>query len=834
MSTIALIWKKIRPHVLVCLFFLAVSLVFFAPKFQGMQLRQGDIEKYVGMSQEVREYYEKEGVGSSWTGSMFSGMPTYTISTQGGPVNLLNYLEIPVKAIGEGDSGIVFFSLISFYILMLILGANIPVAMLGALAFSFSSYSIVILQAGHVTKAWVMAYMPLVLAGFVLILRQKFLVGGVVFAAALALQIKNYHIQVSYYLALFCCIVYLGYVIQHIRSKNWKPVYLSLGTLVVAVVVAVMCNLGTLYSNLELAKESIRGKSELSHHVDGKSDNKSSGLDKDYAFAWSYGVGETFTMLIPNFYGGESGGVLDRNSNLGQVLQSQGQQVPEKFQTYTYWGDKPFTSGPVYFGAIICMLFVLALFIIKHPLKWWIAGACVFFIFLSWGRNFDSFNTFLFHYLPLYNKFRTVEMALVIPQLIFCLLAAWGLIELFHQKKDKKHLLKSLYYAVGITGGLCLFFALFAPLSFHSLYDAQYRLPDWYMNALAADRESLLRADAFRSLIFILLGGGCLYLFINAAKPSRYLPYVLVALVLIDLWGVDKRYLNDSHFVKPHVANQTFGPTTADRAILQDRDLSYRVLTLSDPFNNSYVSYYHKSIGGYNAAKLRRYQDLIEMKLEPEIALIKKQISAMSSLSEAENIFKATPVLNMLNMRYLILDPSYAPLKNPYAYGNAWFVPKVEIVENADEEMSGLQKTDPLQVALVDKRFESQISQRQWKTDSLAEIKLVAYKPDRLEYTYRSSEPGVIVFSEVYYPHGWKATIDGQKAEHFRTNWILRGMEVPAGEHTISFRFEPGGYLAGRWTATICSGLLIFALLFILFRYGRRELKNLKEERSGI
>lgn len=829
MNTTALIWEKIRPHVLVCLFFLAISLIYFAPRFQGMDLRQGDIEKYFGMSQEVREYYEKEGVGSSWTGSMFSGMPTYTISTQGGPVNMLNYLETPVKAIGVGDAGIVFLSLLTFYVLMLILGASIPVAILGAVAFAFSSYSIIIIQAGHVTKAWVMAYMPLVLSGFVLVLRQKLLLGGVIFAAALALQIKNNHPQITYYLTLFCCIVFIGYVIQQIRQKQWKPAYRSFATLFAGVVIAVLCNLGPLYANFELTKESIRGKSELTHNIDGKAETKSSGLDKDYAFAWSYDLEETFTLLIPNFYGGESGGYLDNSSNLAVELRNRGHQVPEKLQTYTYWGDQPFTSGPVYFGAIVCMLFVFALFIIKPPLKWWIAGATLFFIFLSWGRNFDTFNTFFFHYLPFYNKFRTVSMALVIPQLTFALLAAWGLVEMFRQKNNKAYLLKSLYYAVGITGGLCLFFALFAPLNFRSVLDVQYQLPDWYLNALVEDRAGLLRADAFRSLIFVLLGGGCLYLFINASKPSRYLPYILVALVLIDLWGVDKRYLNESHFIKKSAAKQVFTPTMADRAILQDRDESYRVLTLADPFNNTSVSYYHKSIGGYNAAKLRRYQDLIEQKLEPEILLLRRELSKVTSQAEAEAVFKGTSALNMLNLRYLILDPSHAPLKNPYAFGNAWFVPTVEIVDDADEEMRKLQSVNPHQVALVDKRFESLISQRQWKTDSLAEIELITYKPDRLEYKYRSSEPGVIVFSEVYYPHGWKVEIDGKKAEHFRTNWILRGMEVPAGEHTISFRFEPDAYLAGRWTATACSGLLVLVLLGIIFRYGRRGLKKLKE-----
>ena len=827
MNTISLILGKIRPHLLVALFFLILSLAFFAPKFQGMQIRQGDIEKYIGMSQEVREYYQSEGVGSSWTGSMFSGMPTYTISNQGGPVNFLDYLEKPIKALGTGDAGVLFFSLISFYILMLVMGAKIPIAMLGAVAFAFSSYSIIILQAGHITKAWVMAYMPLVFSGFILILRQKFLLGGVVFALTLALHIKNYHIQISYYMALFCAILYVGYLVRLLYKKSWRPVYMSLITLIVATAFAILCNLGQLYSNLELSKESIRGKSELTQQVDGKEMNKSSGLDKDYAFAWSYGVEETFTLLIPNFYGGETGGMLARDSHLGQQLQRMGQSIPEKFQSYTYWGNQPFTSGPVYFGAIVCMLFVFSLFVIKHPIKWWMVGASVFFIFLSWGKNFDSFNTFLFHYLPLYNKFRTVSMALVIPQLSFCLLAGWGLIELFRQKENKRNLLRALYYAVGLSGGLCLYFALFTPLNFHSVNDVQYQLPDWYMSALVQDRAALLRTDAFRSLLFILLGGGCLYLYLKQVKPSRYLPYVLMGLVLIDLWGVDKRYLNESHFVRKSIANQNFTMTPADQAILQDKDLSYRVLTLSDPFNNSYVSYYHKSIGGYNAAKLRRYQDLIEMKLQPEIMALGKNLAKVTTQEEAMEIFKSTPVLNMLNMRYLIMDPSYAPLKNPYAFGNAWFVPMVKMVENADQEMLELQTIDPYKIALVDKRFVSMIHQQQWEQDSLAEIQLVAYKPDRVEYKYHSTKPGVVIFSEVYYPHGWKALIDGKPTDHFRTNWILRGMEVPAGEHTISFYFEPDGYLIGRWVATGCSALLILSVLFVLFRYGQKKRESL-------
>lgn len=824
MNTVSIIWTRIRSHVFVCLFFLAISLIYFAPKFQGMQLQQGDIEKYIEASQEARAYYEKEGVGTSWTGSMFSGMPTYVITTQGGPVNLLNYLEKPFKDLGGSDCGVVFFSLISCYILMLLLGANIPVAILGAIAFSFSSYSLIILQAGHITKAWAMAYMPLVLSGFVLVLRQKYLLGGFVFALALALQVKNNHPQITYYLALFCCIVYLGYAVNQVRSKSWRLLGLSLATLTGGVLVALLCNMGPLYANYELSKESIRGRSELTHQVDGKAD-KSNGLDKDYAFAWSYGIGETFTFLIPDFYGGASGGVLDNDSHVAKELYKQGYQVPMPLQSYTYWGDQPFTAGPVYFGAIVCMLFVFGLFVIRHPLKWWLIGGMVVFIFLSWGRNFDSFNTLLFHYLPFYNKFRTVSMALVIPQLLFAVVAVWGLITLLERKNEKQQLLKALYYAVGITGGLCLFFAFFAPLDFRSPLDFQYGMPDWYMDALAEDRAALLRSDAYRSLLFILSGGGCLYLYIKNDKPSRYLPYILSFLVLIDLWGVDKRYLNNSHFVKSKVAKETRVPAVADQMILQDKDASYRVLSLQDPFNNSGPSYFHKSIGGYSAAKLRRYQDLIEMKLAPEIESLKRQLAQVSSPEEAEVAFKAIPALNMLNMRYLIIDPNHAPLRNPHAYGNAWFVSSVKIVDNADEEMVALQTNNLREVALVDKRFESLLSREKLQLDSMATVELMSYKPDRVEYKYKSSQPGVMLFSEVYYPHGWKALIDGQPAEHFRANWILRGMEVPAGEHTISFYFHPDVYITGRWMGTICSGLLLLALIIILFRYGQKVTK---------
>lgn len=810
------LWETIKPHVLVILFFLGLSVAYFSPLLKNQEIRQGDVEKFIGMSQELRNYYNEEGGSSAWTGAMFSGMPAYTIGIYGGVANALDYIEKPFKALGGKDIGVVFVSMLTCYILLLILGANCPVAAMGAIAFAFSSYSIIILEAGHITKAWAMAYIPLIVSGFVLVLRKMYLSGGALFAFALALQVKNNHVQITYYLALFCLIIYIGYAVQSLKNKCWKNIVMSFSTLLVAVIIAVLCNLSGLYSNYESAEQSIRGKSELSHSVDGKMD-KSDGLDKDYAFAWSYGIGETFTILIPDFYGGSSGGFVGKDSQLAKEMGARGYQVPEKIQTYTYWGDQPFTSGPVYFGAIICFLFVISLFVVRNPLKWWIAGAIMFFILLSWGRNFDDFNTFLFHNLPFYNKFRTVSMALVIPQFAFAVLAAWGMIVIVREKIEWKEVRKPFRISLAITGGICLLFGLFLPFDFSSVADQRYGMPDWYLNALRADRESLMRMDAFRSLAFILIAAGCLYLYVKNKYSGtfKYAPWILTLLVLVDLWGVDKRYLNKEDFVPANSTRQIYQPSAADKIILNDPDLSYRVLSLNDPFNDSHTSYLHKSIGGYSAAKLRRYQELIDLKIMPEMQLIVNALKG-GKVDEVQNVFKSTPVLNMLNMRYLIVDPAQYPVLNRHAFGNAWFVKDVKIVPDADAEMSALGNIDPYSTAVVDQRFADMVTEQSYDKDSLSSIRLIQYKPDRLRYEYESSEPGVIVFSEVYYPHGWKAFIDDKPVPHFRTNWILRGMKVPEGNHKIEFRFEPDEYNVSRWVAIISSLLLIVILAGLL------------------
>lgn len=824
--------KQLLKHVGAFVFFVVVTFVYFSPKLDGRVIQQGDIQKWEGMAQELKEYYEEEDGTSVWTGSMFSGMPTYTVAVY---TDMMMGTSVPDKVfniMGSGDCGPVVLSMFAMYVLLLICGAPLPLAILGAVGFAFSSYSFIIIQAGHVTKAWAMAYMPLVVAGMVLVFRKKWIPGFLLFSISLSLELFHNHIQITYYLAILCLALFMGYLQNVYKEK--RTMLISLGTLSLAVLLAVLVNSARLYSDYELGQTSIRGKSELTAAVDGK-DDKSSGLDQDYAFAWSYGLSETMTVLIPNFNGGASGGEVDaKSSHLAKAMKERGISVPKKLQTYTYWGDQPFTSGPVYFGAIICFLFVLSLFVVESSYKWWIVGATALFFVLSWGRNFPLLNDLFFHYLPMYNKFRTPSMALVIPQFTFVLLGCMALLRILWGYYDLEKMRKHFFWSVGITGGLCLVFAL-APgvfLDFSSVNDAGAGLPDWYMQALVADREELLVSDAWRSFFLIALAGALVYYMIRQRqlKKSMGAAFLIALLTLVDLWAVDRRYLDDDDFVVKSRKN-SFVKTEADRAILKDKDPSYRVLTLNNPFNDTNVSYYHKSIGGYNAAKLRRYQELIDMGISPEMSKIISSLRNVSSPKEAEAIFANTPVLNMLNMRYLIYNEKAEPIFNPSAYGNAWFVDEVRMVANADEEMSSLLSSDPKRTALVDLRFKDMVSARSAMADSAATVELLSYKPNELKYSTKSQKEGVLLFSEVYYQPGWQAYLDGKPVDHFRANWILRGMVVPAGDHEVRFEFYPETYWLLRWVGWGVSWLLLIVAAYFVFRYffGKRG-----EERSGM
>lgn len=815
------ILKKLLPHACAIVCFFVITMVYFSPLLEGKILPQGDTRQFAGMSHELSDYYEKEGVASVWTGSMFSGMPAYQIGVWGSNPNLLDYIEAPFKALGSSTAGAVFAGMIMAYILFSVMGFGVIPSCIGAIAYSFSSYNIIILEAGHVTKAWSIAYMPLIVASLLVMFRKKYILGGLLMAIGLALQVKNNHLQITYYTGILCLIIYAGYIINTLKQKDFKALGKTTGILAFAVTIAVLCNLSNFYSNYEMAQESIRGTSELSQPT--TSEKQSSGLDKEYAFAWSYGKAETLSLLIPNIHGGESGGSLDKNSNLykqflANGIQTNGKDIP---QVATYWGDQPFTSGPVYFGAIVCFLFVLGMIIIRSNIKWILLFSTVFFIFLSWGSNFEAFNDFFFYHFPFYNKFRAVSTALVIPALTMLIVAVWGISEFISKKTDEKKLLKALYISAGVTGGLCLFFWLLPDFFFNfvSETDTQWKaqVPEWYYNALLLDRKALLSADALRSLIFILLAGGVLWgsLKIKSIKPSQsnLIVGAIFILVLADLWNIDRRYLNDDKYqTKQTYTSQLFPQSVADKAILQDKSPSYRVLNLNNPFNESGTSYYHKSIGGYHAAKLKRYQELIDYRITSEMGTIINSFQSQN-LDSIIGSFKNLTALNMLNAKYIIYNPEQPPLENPYALGNAWFASNFWIVETADNEIAALNSINPRHDAVINKKYENELSGFTIQPDSTAVISMTTYKPDVITYKSNSNSEQLAVFSEVYYANGWEAYIDGKPAPHFLANWTLRAMRIPAGEHEIEFKFVPHTYYATRTVSRISSGLLILMLV---------------------
>ncbi len=821
--------KEVKRHILALAVFLLLSVVYFAPMvFNGKVLQQSDLASVKGMTQELDRYYsdkqEIENGVAAWTGSMFSGMPTYNIKVYGTPENYLRYVEAPVKQLGYFGPAIILAALISFYFLMCVMKIQFWLALAGAVAYAFASYNVIIIDVGHITKAYAIAYMPLTIAGMCLLFRQKLLAGGIFFTLGVALSLGSNHIQITYYLALFCLILYIGYVFREAAQRKYKELLRVTGILAAGVILAVIPMLGTLYVNLEMSGESMRGQTELTQVTTGNTGKISSGLDMDYAFRWSYGKGETFTLMIPDFNGGASGGTLGENSRLYQELEARGAQLGKEVQTYTYWGDQPFTAGPVYFGALVCFFFVLGMFVIRNPLKWWLLAASAFFLILSWGKNFSCINDFLFHYLPLYNKFRVPSMALVIPGLIFPWVGIWGLQVIFAGQTDKTCFRKQLYAAFALTGGLCLLFALVPGLagSFVSPMDGLQQLPDWYHRALVEDRIDLLRADAFRSFGFILAAALLINGYRLSKTPAKVIPYAvagIMLLTLIDMWGVDKRYLDDEKFVSPRSENN-YALMPVDKEILKDRDLSYRVLNLNDPFNESRTSYFHKSIGGYSPAKLRRYQELIDHRITGEMGFIINKLKRQNSLEEIRAGFSMTPTLNMLNARYIIYHPAQPPLVNPYAYGNAWFVKNWTIVPDADAEIAALDTLQPLETAVIDQRFAKEVEDWRIVPDSTATIELVSYEPVKLVYRTQAEGDQLAVFSEIYYPHGWQAFIDGQPVSCFRADWILRALKIPAGEHTIEFRFVPQDYINFANIASVGSLVLLLLLVAAMVWWG--------------
>jgi len=807
--------EKVLPHLIAVFLFWVCTAIYFKPAvFEGKSLKQGDAVTWTGNAQEIAEHRKKYGEEPLWTNSMFSGMPAYTISViYNGEI--LEYLEDSSRWLLPYPVSIIFVSLICFYIFGLSLRMSPVAAAFGAVAFTFFSFNIVSIEAGHNSKVRAMTLAPLVLAGMAYAFQRKWLWALTLMALGTAMQIRAGHYQITYYLAFLAGFYGLSELIHAFGKKDLKNFGIAVAVLAAGGGLGVATNAGRLMTLMEYSPYSMRGKPELT--IKDANKPKDGGLDKDYVFSWSNSKMETFTLLIPHFFGGSSSEAFPKKSEVAKYFEG-GEQGQFPF----YWGDQPFTSGPVYAGAIVCFLFILGLFILESRLKWWLMAATVFSIMLSWGRNFEELNYFLFDNLPGYNKFRAVTMAIFIAQLAMATLASLSLARLFEFQNIPDGL-KKLGWASGFAGGLCLIFFLMPDLAgeFSSPNDAQIGggkpLPGEFIQALASDRMDMLSSDAIRSFSFILMAAVLVFLVMKSILKPLYATVGIALLGITDLWSVDKRYLNKDNFEKVFWTDQ-FQPTAADQFILSQKGMNNRVLNLNNPFNESKTSYYHKSIGGYSPVKIRRYQDLIENDLTAEIQDVGNTLrSGAASL----DFLRRERILNMLNTRYLkYSDEANGVLVNPFALGNAWFVQNVQTVNSPDEEMAATRSFDPATTAIVDKQ-KFQVSGTQFSNGGSAT--LTEARGNLLKYSVENSANGLLVFSEIFYAEGWKATIDGKESPVIRANYVLRAMEVPAGKHEIVFRFEPESFTNGNRISLFSSIAVLGLLGFTAFMSFRKK-----------
>lgn len=793
--------NKVTPYLSAVILFILIALAFANPVLQNRVLKPSDIRMWEAGAKEILDYREETGKEALWTNGMFSGMPAYQISLKY-PGNLVSAVHKIINLYLPRPANILLVSMLGFYILLLAFRVNPWLAMAGAIAYAFSTYFIILLYAGHFTKAQALGYMPGIIAGIYLAFRRKYLLGGVITGLFLGMQLIVNHFQVTYYTLVIILLLGIFELVDVIKTREWVPFLKSIGILVVAVLLALGSRASNILCTLEYAPYSIRGKSELT----ANQENQTSGLDRDYAYAWSYGIDETLTLIVPNIKGGSSHGELNESSATYEFFRGiQGDQYARRVVKGLplYWGNQTFTHGPVYVGAVILFLFVFAIVVLKGKIKWWLVTATVLSILLSWGGNFRLLSDLFMDYFPMYNKFRVPSMMLIIAEFSIPLLGILAIQQLLVEGIPKKEFMKGLKVALGSLGGLTLLLVLFAgAFSYTGPSDEGYiaQGATEFVDALREDRFMLLRKDAFRSLVFILLSALLLYGFhIKKIKLNQFI-LALVALVLIDLWPVTKRYLNKDDFEPKRQAEVAFQPTQADQMILQDPDPHFRVYDLtSDPFRSARASYFHKSIGGYHGAKLRRYQELFEYQMS------KNNMS----------------VINMLNAKYLIVNTNEnqpAARLNPETLGNAWYVSRIKIVADADEEINSLDALDPLHEAVVDQRFGYLLEDFDMDFDITGNITLTEYKPNYLSYSSQARSPQLAIFSEIYYEKGWKAFIDGEPVPHFRVNYVLRAMTIPAGNHTIEFRFEPKRYFTGNKIAFAASLILILTAVGVFGR----------------
>ena len=834
--------KKLLPDLIAILAFVLLSFAYFFPAdIENRILFQHDTAAGAGAGQEVKEYYEQTGERSRWTNSLFGGMPMYQIAPSYDSTKSLQWVQKAYQLFMPDYVCLPFMLKIGFYILLRGFGIPVWLAGLGGIMWAFSSYFFILISAGHIWKFITLAYVPPTIAGIVLAYRGKLLWGGILTALFVALQITSNHVQMSYYF-FFVILFFVGaYFEKAWRTKTLPQFFKASAVLIVAALVGIAANVSNLYHTYAYSKETMRGKSELVQTGDAAKQT-SSGLDRDYITQWSYGIDETLTLLVPNFKGGASAALSQSETAMSKANPMYSSLYGSLTQ---YFGTQPMTSGPVYVGAFVLFLFVLGCFIVKGPLKWALIGATFFSIVLSWGKNFMPLTDFFIDYVPLYNKFRAVSSILVIAEFTIPLLAIFALKRLLEEPEILKQERKPLGISLLLTAGIALLLAV-APGSIGSGYVPaqeaqmlqnavnQQMIPANELSGILANlgemRAELVSSDALRSFIIIGIGCSLLWLYASGKLRSSLTIAGITILCLADMWGVNKRYLNDAQFVPHSIRTETFTKTNTDELILQDTSLDYRVLNFAtSTFDDNNTSYWHKSVGGYHPAKLRRYQEMIEHHISPEMQAAYKAIATAGGEMDSVDANKFR-VLNMLNTKYFIFPAGQqrqtVPILNPHAYGNAWFVNKVQYVNNANEEIDALDSIIPTETAVVDARFKDVLkgATESYK-DSLSSIRLTSYAPNRLTYETNNAQDGIAVFSEIYYPDGWHVTIDGQPAELARADYILRTMYVPAGQHTIEMRFDPTSLHVTEGIAYGALALLVIGIIVAVLITKRKYVK---------
>ena len=818
-------WKKFLPDVVVIAVFAIISFdYFFVPITQGKILYQHDASAGVGAAQEMTEYQNRTGETTRWTNSIFGGMPTYQMSPSYQSTDGLSQVMNAYHLWLPDNVWFLFAYLLGFYILLRAFDFRQSLAALGSVMWAFSSYFLIIIAAGHLWKVMALAYLPPMIAGVVLAYRGRYLSGFIVTALFTAFEIKANHVQMTYYYLFIILFMVIGYLVKSIREKQLAVFLKATGVLAAAALIGIAINLSSLYHTWQYQKESMRGKSELVKK--DAANQTSSGLDRDYITQWSYGIDETLTLLVPDAKGGASVPLSKNATAMAKADPQIQSMIPQLYDAFPqYFGTQPGTSGPVYVGAFVLFLFILGLFIVKGPMKWALLAATVLSVLLAWGHNFMGFTNFFLDYIPMYAKFRTVASILVIAEFTIPLLAALALKKIVDEPDVLSKQMKFAYISLALTAGVAALIALFPDMMGPFVSEQERQMigsiqgmdggtARTILANISDMRAAMVSSDAWRSVIIILIGFALLFAYKLKKLRADYMIAALLVLCLVDMWQVDKRYLNDEMFVPKSERDMPQQPTATDIEINKDKSLDYRVLNFaSNTFNENETSYFHKSIGGYHPAKLRRYQEMVDAYIVPEMQKAMQAIAAKGGNMQQVDGVKLFPVLNMLNTKYFIFPlqgGATIPLKNIYAQGNGWFVDKIDYVADANAEYAEVGKIDVRHEAVADKQFEAVLGQAK-ANDSTATVKLDKYEPNNLQYTVNSKNGGIVVFSEIYYP-GWKATVDGQSVELGRVNYILRAVNVKPGKHIVVLDFHPTSISTTETIAYISIVILLLAI----------------------